>query len=243
MDATWPSSEPDVGGNTSVRRLGDILNYGKLFMISKVGVPSTFIEIGLNHVANTLIIYQTFGDPTLEMWTASPHSLVMPATLEYDLNGGRTIDISYGAPGAKLTAFQDVDGELMPLGRVMVDARGVATMDTFGFDPQRPIVFAACRDDAVCVAPTGRRRVGASPGAPAGVVAAAAAGRVSAAAPLSGRRVAAIPSAVDHVLSQTDADTSQAARSFRVLRASRRALGEPLGGVGSSLTLRVGITD
>jgi hypothetical protein len=196
-------------------------------MISKVGVPSTFIEIGLNHVANTMSLYQTFGDPTLEMWTENPHRLVMPAVIDYDLTGTVSIELRYGVAGAKVTAFQKVDGKLMPLGRVMTDSRGQATMDTFGFDPALPIVFAACREDAVCIAPTGRRGASGSPEAPEAAVAVAAMASDRTPppnTPLAARRAPMDPMVVDSVLSRSDSVGSQAASSLRVLRASRRAV-------------------
>ena len=242
VDATFPNNLPDFGGNTPIRRLGDILNYGKYYTLTQVGVESTFGTVSGAQAASTFHLFQAFGDPTTEMWTGNPHHIFLPDDIEYILNDDRTIQVTYAAAGAKLTAFQNVDGRLTPLGRVMVDDRGEAVMSTLDLDPRLPVVFAACRDDAVCVSPTGRRRVGVSPEAPAAVVASAAAGRVVAeVAPLSARRIASIPSAVDQVLSETDVDTSQAARLTRVLRASRRAMGDRLPVVGSSLTLRVGV--
>ena len=215
MDATWTNNEPDLGGNTPIRRLGDILNYGKCYTLSQVGVR----EHVRHHQQRARRrkrwhLFQAFGDPTLEMWTESPHHFMMPAVYRVSLfPEARSIEVSYAAAGAKLTAFQDVDGELMPLGRVMLDARGQATMSTFEFDPLRPIVFAACRDDAVCVAPTARRRAGGSPEVPAAVVAGVAGRALPEQAPLAARRVMASQSAVDRVFSQTNDDTSHAARA------------------------------
>jgi hypothetical protein len=250
VDATFPNNLPNYGGVTRIRRLGDILNYGKAYTFDVVGVPTSFGAVEATSAVQTMFFFHAFGDPTLELWTGNPHHGFLPAIIDYLLKEDKTIHVTYAAAGAKLTAYQDVDGRLMPRGRVTVDERGDAVMTTLDLDPRLPVVFAACRDDAVCVTPTSRRRVGGSPEAPAAVVASAVAGRgsavaghISAAAPLSARRVAAIPTAVDHVLSRTEADASQASRSLRVLRASRRAVGDRLVEAGASLALRVGVAD
>ena len=40
VDAVWPDIEPAKNTNKKpIRRLGDILNSGKIYMISQIGVP------------------------------------------------------------------------------------------------------------------------------------------------------------------------------------------------------------
>jgi len=63
FDATWPGHLP-YGSNTVIRKLGDILNHAKGYVISKgYGTASTLQEIK---------IYNLLGDPTLEVRTRPP---------------------------------------------------------------------------------------------------------------------------------------------------------------------------
>ncbi|RIK37460.1 MAG: hypothetical protein DCC55_24180, partial [Chloroflexi bacterium] len=41
FDATFPNVVPAYGPNSSIKRLGDILNYGKAYMVSQVGQAQT----------------------------------------------------------------------------------------------------------------------------------------------------------------------------------------------------------
>jgi hypothetical protein len=231
VDATWTNNEPSFGGNTSIRRLGDILNYGKYFTLTQVGVPSTFVSVSSAQAANTMMIFQVFGDPTLEMWTGNPHHIALPSDIEYVLGDDRTIRLTYAAAGAKVTAFQEVDGELMPRGRVMVDGRGEAMMSTLDLDPGLPVVFAACRDDAVCVAPTARRRIGGSPAAPAAiavgavdrVIAVRRDGMPAGLRTTVSRTPLATQTAVDQVIGDRADQDASSLRVLRALSRSRRA--------------------
>jgi hypothetical protein len=231
VDATWTNNEPSFGGNTSIRRLGDILNYGKYYTLTQVGVPSTFVSVSSAQAANTMMIFQVFGDPTLEMWTGNPHHIALPTDIEYVLGDDRTIRLTYAAAGAKVTAFQEVDGKLMPRGRVMVDGRGEAMMSTLDLDPRLPVVFAACRDDAVCVAPTARRRIGGSPAAPAAiavgavdrVIAVRRDGMPAGLRTTVSRTPLATQTAVDQVIGDRADQDASSLRVLRALSRSRRA--------------------
>jgi hypothetical protein len=56
FDATWPGVVPEGGAN-SIRGLGDILNYGKLYMAGQVGVAQTAGSVDQNSANTNLVLY------------------------------------------------------------------------------------------------------------------------------------------------------------------------------------------
>ncbi|HXF60133.1 MAG TPA: C25 family cysteine peptidase, partial [Caldilineaceae bacterium] len=108
FDATWPSVLPSYGGATPIRRLGDILNYGKAYMVSQVGVAQTAGSVG-NADANTnVVLYHVLGDPTLKLYTSFPYKINIPWYVYEVL----TIEppfwqVRYPVNGALITALQD----------------------------------------------------------------------------------------------------------------------------------------
>nr|MBA3530496.1 hypothetical protein [Ardenticatenales bacterium] len=80
IDAIWPDMLPDVGGDSSIRRLGNVVNYGKLYVIFK----------DWDSVQDRIMyMVHTFGDPTLRVWTRSPY-LYPPLPLGYRVSGVST---------------------------------------------------------------------------------------------------------------------------------------------------------
>ena len=77
FDATWPETAPSFGSSASIRRIGDILNHGKLYLLTQIGVAQTAGEIVLDGVLGEWIMWHAFGDPTLELWTGNPYRLVL----------------------------------------------------------------------------------------------------------------------------------------------------------------------
>ncbi len=70
---------PTYGGAGSIKRLGDILNYGKLYLAGQVGVAQTAGSVSLDHEANTdIVLYHVYGDPTMAMWTSNPNRIFLP---------------------------------------------------------------------------------------------------------------------------------------------------------------------
>ena len=78
FDATWPDLLPGDGGNTSIRRLGDILNYGKVYLVGQVFVPQSAGSVSLAAALTDVTLYHVYGDPTMAMWTKYPWQVALP---------------------------------------------------------------------------------------------------------------------------------------------------------------------
>ena len=122
FDAIWPGTIADYGDGTSFPRLGDILNYGKLYMVAQVGVSQTAGSVSFLSAYDNVVMWHALGDPTLEMWTSRPSGLLISIfdILSSDI---RHLSVGYAVEGAIITALQDG----VPLGRATV-AKGVADM-------------------------------------------------------------------------------------------------------------------
>ncbi|MFN8492414.1 MAG: C25 family cysteine peptidase [Caldilineaceae bacterium] len=145
FDATWPDVLPADGGSTSIKRLGDILNYGKEYLVSQVGVAQTAGSVTSDDADTDVILYHVFGDPTLEMWTKNPHRLTLPGYFTYTIPFTRTIDIRYPINGAVVTALQG--GNPVARGAVV---NGQARLTAIAkFDPQQRFEVSVSHPDAI----------------------------------------------------------------------------------------------
>jgi hypothetical protein len=80
FDALWPGIiEGFPGGNVSYsvksRRLGDILNYAKSYLLTR-------ISHDVRYVRDHLEIYHLIGDPTLELWKHKPRVIDMDVSVQ-----------------------------------------------------------------------------------------------------------------------------------------------------------------
>ena len=154
IDATWPDHDPDYGEDTSLRRIGDIMNYAKTYTIMQIGAASSTPEVEFEHALDTLNLYHVYGDPTLEMRIANPYRMrlserVTPLEMHAD-----RLRLKYEVDGAIITAYQVDEHGVIPLGRELVD-NGTVTMELIAeADLQRPIYYAACLPDSICQALT-----------------------------------------------------------------------------------------
>ncbi|MEP7271563.1 MAG: C25 family cysteine peptidase [Acidobacteriota bacterium] len=117
FDAVWTDTIGDFGSSRSHRRLGDILNHGKLYLATQVGVAGTGIAPIAEDLTSELFLWHVIGDPTLEMWTSRPVRLPWKFDTVRDLRGMR---VKYPVDGAILTAFQHTKSGVIPLGRAEV---------------------------------------------------------------------------------------------------------------------------
>jgi hypothetical protein len=69
-DAQWPDFDQDIGGDTPLYSLGEILNYGKTYMANTWGDPWGYERL-------TFEMFHIFGDPSMEIWTAFPKVLTV----------------------------------------------------------------------------------------------------------------------------------------------------------------------
>jgi ELWxxDGT repeat protein len=117
-DAMFPSILPNYGEDISIRRLADILNYGKLYMFSQVGVPQQFFDLTQNRADIENVIWHAFGDPTQEIWTSYP--IQMPREFAAAV-GTESVHVTYAVDGAVITAFQETEEGSVPVGRGVVE--------------------------------------------------------------------------------------------------------------------------
>ncbi len=154
IDAMWPSAIGSFGGSSSKRRLGDMLNHGKLFMWSQIGVASA--GVAASSARDELYLWHCFGDPTLEIWLNAPLR-VLPAWLLSVEILKQAVLVGYETNGAVITAYQDdprIPGLQRIIGRGEVKD-GLAELKIVQ-DPLDgyPINYAANLEGAVSEAPS-----------------------------------------------------------------------------------------
>lgn len=148
FDAVWPNTVPDFGDNTRKRRLGDILNHGKLFLMTQVGVAGTTVAPTQDNLTSELYMWHVLGDPTLQMWTARPLRVLYPYFEAVWLNS-LTLKVKYAAENSRITVFQETKDGFVHIGRAEV-IKGEAIIPVV----QRPVAgapiqFVASLDDDV----------------------------------------------------------------------------------------------
>ncbi len=138
FDATWPGVVPE-GGATSIRRLGDILNYGKSYLAGQVGVAQTAGSVGQNSANTDIVLYHVYGDPTMQMWTSNPWVIKLPILYEQLRFDPKIWELRYPVERAVVTLLQDGN----PVARATVH-NGIASMPILGeFDADRPYELSA----------------------------------------------------------------------------------------------------
>lgn len=154
IDATWPNLASGFGDGTSKRRLGDILNHGKLYLATQIGVAQPAGDISVTDYTDEIILYHVIGDPTLEMWTGNPHRLKLSQEFVLTALAG-ALQVEYALDNAEITALllQD-DGSAVPVGRGTVRG-GRAILPLVSpllqqVDPKR-LLLSASRNNAVSV--------------------------------------------------------------------------------------------
>jgi hypothetical protein len=120
-DAIFPGVLPTRGGTTQIRRLADILNYGKLYMFDQIGVAQTAGSVSQTNADSNNVMWHAYGDPTLEIWTSRPWFLSVEYLAEPLLT---ELVVYYAEEGAVITATQGN----RPIGRAPV-VEGVARIE------------------------------------------------------------------------------------------------------------------
>ena len=157
FDATWPATDSTYGSNTYYRRLGDILNYAKLYMFAQITIPQTAGEVPDSDYQYNNTIYHVIGDPTLELWKKQPiHALSVYAVFHWGVLtptsglGGKpapTLIVEYPTEGAQITILQN--GQ--PVGRGIVSGGQAVITFIADVDPGLPLQISASLDDEVSV--------------------------------------------------------------------------------------------
>jgi peptidase C25-like protein len=155
-DATWPNLVPAFGPSTPKRRLGDILNHGKLYLLTQIGVAQPAGSVLFGDVTSEWIMWHAFGDPTVEMWTSNPYKFVLPLDFQVAVTKDH-LHIEYATEGAIITAVQVGKEGFVPIARGPV-VGGMASLPFFQEpDPTQPIILSASMQNAVSVLLTAGR--------------------------------------------------------------------------------------
>ncbi len=142
-DAVFPDVLPAYGTTTSIRRLADILNYGKIYLDTQVGIEPTGTVTQTNADSNN-VMWHAFGDPTQEIWTSRPFILSRIYATELFLE---TVVVSYSVDDAVITATQGG----VPIGRARV-FNGQASLEfVVEPNPDLPIEYSASKQNHVSV--------------------------------------------------------------------------------------------
>ena len=158
FDAIWPDALPDFGADASTRRLGDILNHGKLYMLSQLGAYTNILGefhitdpygTAVNDTLDEFALWHAFGDPTLEIWTSNPTNNWLPLDEpEIMYFGEDFMQVRYGEEGATLTVFQGT----LPVARSVTNEEGVATLYYVNTpESGAPLMFSASKENYVSV--------------------------------------------------------------------------------------------
>jgi hypothetical protein len=127
------------GGTNSIRRLGDILNYGKLYMAGQVGVAQSAGSVSQNSANTDIVLYHVYGDPTMKMWTSNPWFIRLPKLYYIEKFDPNIWQIRYPVEGAEITLLQDGN----PVARSAA-RNGMAFLTLLGdFDPEKGYQLSA----------------------------------------------------------------------------------------------------
>lgn len=153
-DALYPNVAPGFSTNTVRRRLADILDHGKIYLLTQYGVAQPAGDIALEAVTGEWVMWHAFGDPTAELWMENPHQFLLPIEFALFLEP-QMLRVQYSAEGATITAFQQLKDGLAPIARGIVEG-GVARVPFFlPPDPDQPIMLVASLANSVSVLLTG----------------------------------------------------------------------------------------
>src|SRR5262245_27312437 len=136
FDAVWPNTVADFGDNTRHFRLGDILNHGKLYLFTQVGVAGTTEAPTQDNLTSEPYLWHALGDPTLQMWTGIPLRRLI-AVFKAEWLNSLTLKVKYAAEHSKITAFQETKDGIVHIGRAEV-INGEAILPVV----QRPVAGA-----------------------------------------------------------------------------------------------------
>ena len=149
-DALYPSVAPEFSTSTVKRRLADILDHGKIYLLTQYGVAQPAGDVTLEAVTGEWVMWHAFGDPTAEIWLSNPHSLVLPVEFVLELSP-TVLRVQYATDGATITAFQEGKNGLAAIARGTV-VGGVANIPYFQPpDPAQPIILTASLANSISV--------------------------------------------------------------------------------------------
>lgn len=130
IDAIWPNTIRGFNLPEPKHRLGDVLNHGKLYVLSLFGRSGVSGDL-----LNAMYLWNLTGDPTLEMWSAYPYDTTLPdPTSVEDLYDDHVLAVGYPLHGTVITAFY----EGVPIGRGKVSGNSCPIYYPSSFELPRP---------------------------------------------------------------------------------------------------------
>jgi hypothetical protein len=116
VDALWPDAYPSFGDGSARPRLGDMLNHARARIAAKQagGDPATS---GYQQAWAYVRMLTLFGDPTLEVWMEYPS--ILPDGLGVIVDGP-VMEFVYPLDGAVITAVEETERGMAPIGRAVV---------------------------------------------------------------------------------------------------------------------------
>ncbi len=118
-DARWPEFDTEIGDDTTLYTLGEMLNYGKAYMAETWGDPWGYERY-------TFELFHVFGDPSLEIWTELPKTL----SVSYTLSAGEMTVTVTGQSGVIQGARVGISQESGFYANGITDSTGKVTLDT-----------------------------------------------------------------------------------------------------------------
>ena len=149
IDATWPNTIPNFGGNNSHRRLGDIMNHAKAYLATQVGVAGQSTSQAAYE--SMLRLYHVIGDPTLEMWTKNPHVFPLTNVFTIKTTTQSGLILSYDTNDTEVTLYQESEIGLNPIGRGITED-GEVEIEYFNSpNPDLPLLVSATLENSIAV--------------------------------------------------------------------------------------------
>ncbi|MBI2433023.1 MAG: hypothetical protein HYV26_09145 [Candidatus Hydrogenedentes bacterium] len=158
FDAIWPNAIASFGGASSKKRLGDILNHGKLYLCSKIGFSVMGEIIDGSSATNELYLWHVLGDPTMKIRTNSPYNIVLSPEVKYRvLSFG--VNLEYPENGTEFTVFEvgPTGGDPLPIGRGVVENGAATIRFNRERNPNMSLQFIASLDDSLAVEIEGKQ--------------------------------------------------------------------------------------
>ena len=129
-DAMWPDFDDEIGDDTALYTLGEMLNYGKVYMANTWGD-----EWGYERL--TFELFHVFCDPTLQIWSAFPEELeISYVTVEQ----GLVVTVS-DRDGVIEGALVGISQESGFYANGYTDSTGNITLDTSSAIPEEEVTL------------------------------------------------------------------------------------------------------
>ena len=122
--ALRPAIVTELGAAARAPRFGDIVDHARALMAERATADMDTQRSARAHTHVRML--ELFGDPTLRLWQGPPIFLPEEGT---DYVADDRIGFAYPLVGARITAVEDRDGSIVPVGRATVGTDGRVSID------------------------------------------------------------------------------------------------------------------